>query len=96
MLESGSHFENGGHVESGDTFFILDLVTSYHKIIKPRNANIMCFVSIYELSIAFSRLLAAILKRTKWPLKEICHGGSHMLQYFESSSVKTYYHSNIQ
>ena len=20
MLESGSHFENGGHVESGDTF----------------------------------------------------------------------------
>ena len=39
--------------------------------------QILCvFFSIYELSIAFSRLLAAILKRTKWPLKEICHGGS--------------------
>ena len=36
----------------------------------------MCFVSIYELSIGFSRFLATLKKDQIGPLKRICQGGS--------------------
>ena len=44
----------------------------------------MCFVSIYELSIGFSRFLATLKKDQIGPLKRICQGGSTFKMFPES------------